>query len=104
MPNAKSELMVEIELAKSAIKCAIIIISVPHCKIDRFYELKIGYTDEELNEFMNSLDIEYIYSNGQVLHGAVWFENGNWLERIFDDDFYEYWELREFPEIPNFLK
>jgi hypothetical protein len=67
------------------------------------YLLKLGYSEEEFNAFINSLDFDYNNGyGGQNLFGDVWFTDGTWLERG-EYDGSEWWEHKICPEIPESL-
>lgn len=67
--------------------------------------LKTNHTEEELNNFLNSLDFGYDSGfGGQELYGTVWFKNPEiWAERD-EYDGSEWWNIVSKPEIPNYLK
>ena len=66
--------------------------------------LKVGYTSEELEEFLNQLDFDYDAGyGGQELFGTVWFEDGGWMDRR-EYDGSEWWETYYCPSIPEELK
>lgn len=65
--------------------------------------LKCNYTPEEYEEFLNKLDINYHDGYGsQHMFGTVWFLDGTWADRC-DYDGAEWWEIRQRPEIPEYL-
>ncbi len=99
MSNAKKELLEAVK-DTAKIKCASI-----------FYEgweneaskkvLKLNHTNDEYNEFLNSLDFEYDSGyGGQELYGIVWLEDGTWLSRG-EYDGSEWWEHNVLPDIPS---
>ena len=98
--NAKTELLEE--LVNKQIKCA----SITHgCyRIDKKeFNLKVGFNEDEFNEFLNKLDFEYDDGYGtQELHGVVWLQDGTWLSR-HEYDGSEYWEHNHLPKIPSGL-
>ena len=62
--------------------------------------LKLNYTNDEYNEFLNSLDFEYDSGHGlQEICGTVWLEDGTWLSRG-EYDGSEWWEYNALPTIP----
>jgi hypothetical protein len=68
------------------------------------FTLKIGYSRVEFDAFMESLNFEYDNGYGsQELSGTVWLKDGRWFERG-EYDGSEWWELKECPEIPDYLK
>jgi len=90
--NAKEELLPYFEEFK--VKCASV----------EGQSLKIGYSKQDKENFLNSLDFEYDDGYGsQNLYGTVWFENGTWLSRG-EYDGSEWWEHNELPDIPDDLK
>ena len=105
MINAKSELLLEIE--ERCILCAELYCNIEMRNIldnvTKHWCLKIGYTKNEYEQFLNSLDIEYDNGFGcQHLFGTVWFDDNTWLERD-EYDGSEWWILKKFPEIPEHL-
>ena len=111
MTNAKIELLEkleEIKKEKKDLKCSFI----ENIKINRNRKegedlfgpskeiiLKVNFTDEDYNKFLNELD--FIYDSGyggQELFGTVWFNDGTWLERG-EYDGSEWWEYKHFPKI-----
>lgn len=103
--NAKDELLHA--LARYKVKMVAAKITLDRY-IDRQYSeekylLKRGYSEEQLEYFLECLNIEYDsgYSS-QDLYGTVWLEDGTWLERA-DYDGSEWWEHMFLPEIPEEL-
>jgi hypothetical protein len=67
-------------------------------------KLPVGYTTEQLQEFINALDFEYNSGFGtQELFGTLWLKNGCWAERG-EYDGSEWWSLKERPAIPRSLR
>lgn len=67
------------------------------------YELKCSHTDEELLDFINSLNFEYDSGyGGQQLFGTIWLTNGSWITRG-EYDGSEWWEVNSYPDIPSEL-
>lgn len=93
MLNAKKELLEAVK-DTAKIKCASIACG------GRESILKVNHTNDEYNDFLNSLDFEY-YSGfgGQELYGTVWLEDGTWLSRG-EYDGSEWWEHNVLPDIP----
>ena len=92
MLNAKKELL-EVIPEGTKIKCAIV----------NKHLLKVGYTEDEFEDFLNLLDFKYNNGyGGQNLYGAVWLEDGTWLDRG-EYDGSEWWEHIVMPEIPREL-
>ena len=66
--------------------------------------LKVGYSDDEYNRFLDSLNFEYDNGfGGQELYGKIWYVDGSWSERK-EYDGSEWWETKFTPKIPNELK
>ena len=112
--NAKEEFLRVI--GKSGIECAEIFYEdyikffedfgngrVPKLET-RVYQLKQGYSQKELDEFLETLNFEYNSGYGtQEISGTVWMEDGTWFERE-EEDGAEWWMKRVRPYIPNNLK
>ncbi len=86
------------------IKCAVIIHGDEdydeNCTI---YKLKCSHTDQELLDFINSLNFEYNAGyGGQQLFGTIWLTNGSWITRG-EYDGSEWWEVNSYPDIPSKL-
>ena len=59
------------------------------------------YTEQELTDFLSSLDFEYNAGFGsQELFGTLWFDDGTWSER-FEYDGSERWQNHELPPVPD---
>jgi hypothetical protein len=68
------------------------------------FNLPVGYTEEELDKFIRSLNFNYNNGFGlQCLYGTVWFDDGSWGTRG-EYDGSEWWEIHSIPEIPEHLK
>jgi hypothetical protein len=68
------------------------------------YLLKLGYTKEDYETFLNQLG-ELSYNSGyglQELYGTIWFVDGTWGERR-EYDGSEWWEHQSCPSIPESL-
>jgi len=66
--------------------------------------LKVGYTEEDYEKFLNDMDFEYDSCYGaQELFGHIWLENGAWLGRE-EYDGSEWWIYIERPEVPKYLE
>lgn len=95
--NAKQELL-EILEGKSSIICA-----------DIYFEgvniqLKLNYSKEDFNTFLDKLDFEYDNGWGShELYGTVWLYDNTWLSRG-EYDGSEWWNHNKLPEIPENLK
>lgn len=67
------------------------------------YTLPIGYTKEEYDKFLQSLDKDYDNGyGGQMLLGFIWYEDGTWSSREGYDDSEE-WAWHKCPVIPESL-
>jgi hypothetical protein len=67
------------------------------------HTLPVTYTEEEYNEFVNSLDFEYDHGyGGQELFGTVWFNDGTWADRG-EYDGSEWWQHHICPVVPKSL-
>lgn len=101
MINAKEELL---RCVKNKIVCATIMYNPHWDDSAKIFTLEVGYTQEEYNQFLDSLDFEYDRGYGlQELYGTVWLEDGMWMERG-EYDGSEWWEVRERPAIPESLQ
>jgi hypothetical protein len=101
MRNAKQEFLKSV---RGNVVCATIMHN-PSWSDDnaKTFILKCGHTQDEYNQFLESLDFEYDSGYGlQELFGTVWLEDGMWMERG-EYDGSEWWELRRSPEIPSTL-
>jgi len=104
MKNAKEEFLRVTLLHKefNKVKCA----QITHeCGMDKYhtYSLRVGYTQEEYDKFVDSLDFEYDAGHGeQELFGYIWIKDGTWYERE-EYDGSEWWEYKSTPPIPDEL-
>ena len=58
-----------------------------------------GYSQEDFDEFLKSIDFEYYNGyGGQELFGTIWYEDGTWSSRE-EYDGSEWWRHFEVPEI-----
>lgn len=97
MENAKQELLDAIK-GVSRLKCATI--ELRHCRMPKSVKLKVGYIENEYNDFLKELDFEYDSGyGGQQLFGTLWHEDGTWQERG-EYDGSEWWIHSQLPEIP----
>ena len=68
------------------------------------YQLKVGHSDEEYNEFLREIDFNYDSGyGGQELFGTIWCGAGVWFDRE-EYDGSEWWDMHQYPEIPEELK
>lgn len=109
MENARQELLLAIS-GESPLKCATIVFGKYYNGIfkdeDDEYKhisLKVDYTQEEYEFFLQGLDFNYDSGYGtQQLFGTLWHEDGSWQERG-EYDGSEWWEHKQLPTIPEFL-
>jgi len=58
-----------------------------------------GYSQEDFDEFVKSIDFEYNNGyGGQELFGTIWYEDGTWSSRQ-EYDGSEWWRHFKMPEI-----
>lgn len=66
--------------------------------------LKVNHSEDELNDFINSLNYNYDDGYGiQEVYGTIMFKNNVWLERV-EYDGSERWALKKIPSIPPSCK
>lgn len=66
-------------------------------------KLHVGYTEEQYNAFVESLDFKYDAGyGGQELFGTIWYKDGTWSDRG-EYDGSEWWEHHECPIVPKSL-
>lgn len=98
MANAKEEFLEEV--MDKEVKCAV----VKHFSRGESL-LKVGYSQLDIVQFLDSLD--YIYDDGyggQELFGTVWYKDNTWSDRG-EYDGSEWWQHNSVPDIPtNLLK
>ena len=98
MINAKKEFLSNIEKLK--VVCA----RAYFTDEEGPFLLKKGYTEKELEIFLNKLDREYDDGYGtKELYGIIWCEDGIYLTRE-DYDGQEWWEKHSYPKIPDELQ
>jgi hypothetical protein len=67
------------------------------------HTLPVTYTEEEYNEFINSLDFGYDAGyGGQELFGTIWYKDGTWSDRG-EYDGSEWWQYHICPVVPKEL-
>ena len=94
--NAKIEFLQEV-LNKAKVKCAEITFN------EEAFLLKVNYTQEEYDDFLDSLDFMYDSGFGsQYLFGTIWLEDGTWFTRA-EYDGSECWYYHSLPDIPKKL-
>lgn len=65
--------------------------------------LKVGYTKNDYDNFLQSIDFDYDDGFGtDELAGVLWFSDGTWATRG-EYDGSEWWEYHKQPEIPFIL-
>ena len=48
-------------------------------------DLKVNYTDEELNNFLHELDFDVVHLDLEVIRAYIWMDNGGWYRcRVID--------------------
>ena len=72
------------------------------CIEDHYKEffLRRGYSLKELESFLDSLDFDY---GGRAVYGHIWYDDRTWSDRVHHDG-YQWWEYREYPDIPDKCK
>ena len=101
--NAKKELLELNSGVSTKMICATIHRVVNGMKSTSL-DLRVGYTQVELEKFIDGLDFEYYAGYGsQELYGMVWYEDGTWAGRK-EYDGAEWWSHHKCPEIPANLK
>jgi hypothetical protein len=94
--NAKIEFLQAV-LDKAKVKCAEITFNKEP------FLLKISHTQEEYDEFLESLDFMYDSGfGGQYVFGTIWLEDGTWFTRA-EYDGSEWWWYHSLPDIPKKL-
>lgn len=102
MINAKEEFLEHVN--GKEVLCAYIYDTMLYPSVDNAYILKRGYTEEDLNNFLSSLDFEYDDSVGfLVFSGNIWYADGTWSER-FEHEELEWWVHVTYPDIPEVCK
>ena len=105
MANCKANFLGEAE--GHEVLCAIIMTDNPRDdwnKNIQKYELKVGYSTNDLDAFLKNIDYEYDSGyGGQEVFGFIWYKDGTWSERG-EYDGSEWWEYKSCPEIPKELK
>lgn len=71
---------------------------------DTQINLEVGYSAFDFDKFLAQLNFEYDGGYGsQELYGVIWYKDGTWSERG-EYDGSEWWEHKECPVIPDYLK
>jgi len=69
----------------------------------KMYILQLGYTPEQLEQFLKSIDWNYDSGyGGQELYGNIWYKDGTWSSRG-EYDGSEWWNYNKCPQIPETL-
>lgn len=67
------------------------------------FNLPVGYTQEQYDEFVSSLNFKYDAGyGGQELFGTIWYTDGTWSDRG-EYDGSEWWNYHICPNIPENL-
>lgn len=102
--NAKTEFLEHVKSSGKVVKAAFV--THEHWMSDKADEklfLKVGYTDEEYEAFLESLSFSYDSDyGGQELYGTIWYVGGTWSSRG-EYDGSEWWEYNSCPKIPKEL-
>jgi hypothetical protein len=104
--NAKQELIEHSHAVKRLVKCAEITIFTGWEQDSNSVEfnLPVGYSDQDLEDFLNKLDFDYDSGFGtQYLFGDIWYTDGTWSER-YEYDGSECWIHKSCPKIPDHLQ
>ena len=104
--NAKEEFVSHVEDIKSRVKAAIVQHdwSYDDNEDAPSFKLPVGYTEDDLKAFLDSLNFQYDAGyGGQELFGIIWYEDNTWSARG-EYDGSEWWEHHQVPEIPEVLK
>jgi hypothetical protein len=66
--------------------------------------LKVGYTTEDYEHFLDSINFEYNNGfGGQMVEGYIWYVGGTWSSRG-EYDGSEWWEYNSCPKMPKEVK
>ncbi len=99
--NAKEEFLREI--SNREVLCAQIKHDHNYHDEPSVFNLTTGWTKEDWNSFLSSLDFEYDPGYGaQKLFGTIWYSDGTWSSRG-EYDGSEWWEYNSCPVIPKEL-
>jgi hypothetical protein len=101
MTNAKQEFLDHISercVGGRTVRCAQIKLYNAKNKVEAI--LPVGYTPEDLEEFLKEINLEYNDGyGGQNLYGTIWYNDGvTWSSR-FEYNGSECWDFNEIPEI-----
>lgn len=99
--NAKEEYIKHI--GARIVKCAIISREDWDNKSPK-WKLPIGYTEQQLQQFLQNININYDSGyGGQELYGTIWYTDGTWSSRG-EYDGSEWWEYNKCSAIPKELQ
>ena len=97
--NAKEEFLEHVKSTNRVVKA-----SQTQFRHYAAIELTVGYSDDDYNKFLDSLDIKYDHMyDRQEVFGTIWYVGGTWSERD-EYDGSEWWKFCSCPEIPESLK
>lgn len=100
MINCKEEFLRHTAETRAEVKAAIIERYSNPREDEKAFVLPIGYTEDQLRSFLQSIDFEYAGDNKHraEIIGSIWYSDGSWSER---DWYYEkeWWEHRVTPDI-----
>jgi len=98
MKNAKEEFLEE--SANKAVICALIEHEESYDN-RKSYILSVGFNNDEMDLFINSLDFDYDSGfGGRRLYGTIWYKDGTWSDRR-EYDGLERWVYQKVPGIPK---
>lgn len=107
--NAKIELQTVLDNLSAKVVCAQIYYQpnffsrMDDEEEDKGITLRVGHTEQELQDFLDKLDFTYDDGyGGQELFGKVWLTDGVWLTRG-EYDGSEWWDIHQYPQIPEEL-
>lgn len=100
--NAKNEFLEEVK--SHVLLCATLTYDRSYGGCEKVFNLKVGYNELQLNQFLKEIDFKYDSGFGsQELFGIIWYADGTWSERE-EYDGAECWSYKKCPEIPEELK
>lgn len=102
--NAKEEFLAHVEGCGKVVKAVDIQLGY-YCAEDEKISrtLKVGYTEEEYEAFLESLNFKYDSGyGGQEVYGTIWYVGSTWSSRG-EYDGSEWWEYNTCPKIPKEL-
>ena len=102
--NAKEEFLEHVKQTGKVVKAVDIQLGYYYKEDEQVSKtLKVGYTDEEYEAFLESLNFSYDSGyGGQELYGTIWYVGGTWSSRG-EYDGSEWWEYNNCPKIPKEL-